>query len=107
MKRNYNDLFQSANDAMLEKLIQHDHEKDFHDVEIVHKIKRLEDELVELKNAYVIFKNAEYEYKRNKTELNKSTYIISLCDLRHEFADCCNFPAMGIYMCDLLIREVG
>lgn len=106
MKRNYDELLDSAREAMLEKLLENNHKPGFNEVTFEQSIGRTEQELGELKIAFNNYKDAEWDYKNNPSDTNKQLLIIALLQMRREAADTSNFPAMTILRCDKILAEL-
>lgn len=113
MSRNYDELIQSANKAMLEKLKENEHKSGFDDIEFCYAVGRIEDEQRKLISALKNFSDAEYDYnvrvddyQEHGSENEKAKLIAALKEMRREAADVANFPAMIILKCDKMIAEL-
>jgi NTP pyrophosphatase (non-canonical NTP hydrolase) len=82
--RDYEQLFQAGNSAQREKLKENEHKSGFDDIEINYAIRRISEELQELKDAY----------------LNKG-----LSEVREEAADIANFAHMIINKIDIELKQ--
>jgi hypothetical protein len=106
MNRNYDELIESANKAMLEKLKENEHKPGFDEISLDHAIHRIKDELIELNIEFDNYKDAEWDCRNIKSDLNKQLMIKSLHKVRRESADVANFSAITILKCDKLLHEI-
>jgi len=101
MKRNYEELIQSANKAMMEKLLENEHKPGFDDIRFHSTYRDICIEVSELSEEV-----GAYGRFRKRESQNIAEHIDLLKKMRREAADVSNHSAMIILECDRRISKL-